>query len=119
MWEKAGIDLALPSVTGVQYILEWMGPDGLNWYKSMGMGGIEPIDWREIDAFSGAAGLDLEPWEARQLRLMSVAYVSGYARGMRPMVVSPAYQDRPDDDLGLALERKKISDQIKAGFGGS
>lgn len=82
------------------------------------MGGIHPLSWAEIDAFSRISGHNLEPWEARQLRVCSVAYVQGYHLGQQPMKVSPAYADRPDDDPGIAFERRRVSEQMKAAMDG-
>jgi len=91
-----------------------MAQEGIGWCSFDQMGGAEPVTWSEIRAFSKEAGLDLEPWESKQLRAMSVAYVSGMARGGEPMQVSPAYDDRPDEDPGVALERKKLSANLGA-----
>jgi hypothetical protein len=78
------------------------------------MGGIRPVSWQEIASFSQMAGFDLEPWEAQQIRAMSVAFVAGHDLGQEPMKVSPAYSDRPDEDPGVALERQRMSDALGA-----
>lgn len=114
MWLDEGLDLALPDVGGAEYLLDMMTPEGLGWCSYDPMGGSNPVSWSEIGSFSLGAGLDLEPWEAKQLRAMSVAYVHGLARGTEPMKVSPAYDDRPGDDPGVALERKRVSDSLDA-----
>ena len=93
-----------------------MSPDGLGWCSFDQMGGAAPVTWSEISAFSREAGLNLEPWEARQIRAMSVAYVNGMARGKEPMKVCPAFDDRPDEDPGVALERRNVSNSLKAGL---
>lgn len=115
-WEKNGIDLGLPDLSGIEYLLDMLGPGGVGWYRPAGVGSIVPIDWAEIDAFSRLAGHDLEPWEAEQIRLCSAAYVAEYHRGCEPMKVSPVFLDRPDEDPGVALERRKVSDQLEAAF---
>lgn len=98
----------------MEYLLEMMAQEGLGWCSFDQMGGAQPVDWSEIRAFSQEAGLDLAPWESKQIRAMSVAYVSGMARGREPMQVSPAYDDRPDEDPGVAMERKRLSDNLGA-----
>lgn len=116
LWRSEGIDLALPEISGVDYLLDMMMAEGLGWCSFDQMGGATAVTWSEINSFSTGAGLELEPWEARQLRAMSVAYVNGMERGREPMTVSPAYADNPDTDPGVALERKRVNDSLKAGM---
>ncbi|UWS05860.1 hypothetical protein K4K94_07860 [Phaeobacter inhibens] len=104
----------MPDVGGVEYLLDMMMPEALGWCSFDQMGGAAPIAWTEINAFSRAAGLDLEPWEVKQLRAMSAAYVQGLARGREPMKVSPAFDDQPDEDPGVELERQRLSDNLNA-----
>lgn len=93
-----------------------VGRDGVGWCVFDGMGGAQPLSWSEIASFSKLSGLSLEPWEARQLRSMSAAYVAGLASGSNPLRPSPVFADRPEEDPGLAVERKIISDRLKSGF---
>lgn len=116
MWLNEGLDLALPDVSGAEYLLEWMAPECLGWCKFEAMGGAAAHSWAEIEAFSRASGALLEPWEASQIRAMSAAYVDGMARGGEPMKISPAFEDRPEDDPGVAVERRKVSEQMKSGL---
>lgn len=116
MWLEEDLDLGLPGITGVEYLREWMSPDQLGWCHFDGMGGAGAHSWAEVGAFSRMTGGQMEPWEARQVRAMSVAYVEGMAKGGEPMKVSPAYLDTPKEDPGMAVERRRISAQIKAGF---
>ncbi|MEX0304095.1 MAG: hypothetical protein AB3N24_16875 [Leisingera sp.] len=113
LWQCAGLDLSLPDIRGVEYLLDMMAPEGLGWCRFDQMGGAEPVTWSEIGSFSREAGLGLEPWEAKQLRAMSAAYVHGLARGGEPLKVSPAFDDRPEEDPGVALERKRISESLE------
>jgi len=117
MWLEEDLDLGLPDITGVEYLREWMLPDQLGWCHFDGMGGGGPHSWAEVEAFSRLSCGQMDPWEARQIRAMSVAYVEGMAKGREPMKVSPAYADRPREGPGIAIERRRISAQIKAGFG--
>ncbi|AFO91920.1 hypothetical protein PGA1_c22340 [Phaeobacter inhibens DSM 17395] len=96
--------------------MDFMAPEMLGWCIFDPMGGARPIAWSEIRAFSSAAGLDLEPWEAQQLRAMSADYVSGLHLGSDPFVVSPAYEACPEKDPGIKYERQLINDTLKAGF---
>ncbi|MCJ8335695.1 MAG: hypothetical protein MJH10_15880 [Epibacterium sp.] len=104
----------MPDIRGVEYLLDMMSPEGVGWFRSDGMGAAFPLDWSEINAFSDAAGLALDPWERCQIRAMSVAYVEGRRLGGEAMKVSPAYVDRPDEDPGIALERRRVSDTLGA-----
>ncbi|MBY5976731.1 hypothetical protein KUV39_08735 [Phaeobacter italicus] len=90
-----------------------MAQEGLSWCQFDAMGNIKPVPWSEIAAFSQASGVELEPWEARQLREMSVSYVFGYIAGRNPMTVSPAFKDNPDEDPGVALERQRVSNSLE------
>lgn len=117
MWVKEGLDLCLPEPSGVEYFIDYMRPEGLGWFSHDAMGGASPHSWSEISAFSRGTDLRLEPWEASQIRAMSVAYVQERARGSEPMKVSPAFEDRPDDDPGIAVERRRVSEQLKQSFG--
>ncbi|SMP32188.1 hypothetical protein SAMN06265373_108146 [Shimia sagamensis] len=118
MWEREKLDLALPDISRVSFILEWLGSECLGWFTQDGMGGLRPISWGEMDAFARLTQTDFEPWEAEQLRKCSAGYVAGYNLGRQPMVVSPAYEDRPDDDPGVAVERRRVSEQMKSALSG-
>lgn len=43
--------------------------------EAAGMGAA-PLSWREIDAWCSRTAVDLDPWEARLLRKLSVAYLA-------------------------------------------
>lgn len=116
MWQREGIDFALPDIPEIGYMLEWFQPHCLGWFHAGDMGGLHPLTWSEIDAFSRLSGSELDAWEAQQIRLCSVAYVTGYRKGQQPMTVSPAFEDRPEDDPGIAVERHRISEQMKVAF---
>ena len=116
MWQKEGLDFALPDIEGVEYLVEIMAPEGLGWCSFDGMGGAQAHSWQEIQSLSQMADLQLEPWEAKAVRSMSVAYVQGLASGRDPMTVSPAFRDRPEDDPGVAVERRRLSESLGAGL---
>ncbi|GAB5431293.1 MAG: hypothetical protein EpisKO_06630 [Epibacterium sp.] len=116
MWQTEGLDFALPDIEGVEYLLDIMAPEALGWCSFDGMGGAQAHSWLEIQSLSQMADLQLEPWEAKAIRSMSVAYVQGYTSGRDPMTVSPAYRERPEEDPGLAAERRRISESLSAGL---
>jgi len=97
-----------------EYLIEWLSGD-LGWCDADGMGNMRPLAWLEIDAYARTCGLDLEPWEARQIRAMSSAYVEGLNRGKTPMTVAPVYASM-DADPGIALERRIVSEKLKVGL---
>lgn len=103
--------LGLPVVGDGQYLLDWISRD-LGWATGTAIGGASPVPWAEILAFTQALGLELETWEARQLRHMSEAYVEGLTRGRQPMVTSPAYVKTGEEDPGLVLERRLVSEKL-------
>lgn len=57
--------------------------------KPGAMGGDIPLDWRDIRAFRLETQAIAEPWEARALVSMSLAYVSEKAAGVDPRHRSP------------------------------
>ncbi len=114
LWQDEGLNLGLPAIHRVEYLRDMMANDQLGWCDFDSMGGTQPHSWSELKGYSEALGLDLEPWEFSAIRSMSLSYVEGYIRGSSPMVVSPAYVGKPKDDPGLAVERQRVSNQLKA-----
>lgn len=55
------------------HITDWLIEIGLT--EAAGMGAA-PLSWREIEAWCSRTVVDLEPWEARLLRKLSVAYLA-------------------------------------------
>lgn len=117
LYLKHDCPLGLPDLDAGGYFVEWLSAD-LEWCAVDGMGNLRSHAWTEIDAFDRMLGLGLEPWEARQLRTMSRAYVEGNNRGRKPMVTAPVYHNK-DDDPGIALERRVLSDKIRIGMAGA
>ncbi|ULB10737.1 hypothetical protein ORIO_12570 [Cereibacter azotoformans] len=93
--------LGLPEIRGGEYLVACLAEeDGLGWCGFDSMGGMAPHTWAEIDAYSRVAGFDLDPWEARQLRAMSAAYVAGQIEGRKKTGVAPTF-------TGGEVERKR------------
>jgi hypothetical protein len=76
----------LVEVDAGQYLVNWMHQLGP--VRSNGMGLSIP-DWSEIMAFMIANGVRPEPWEARTLRAMCKAYLSGLNTGKEPLSIPP------------------------------
>ena len=116
LYAKEGIASGLPDIDAGEHYLEWLAQD-LGWCDQDGMGNMRAHSWLEIDAMDRQLGLNLEPDEARMIRAMSNAYIEGHHHGREAMALAPAYDDR-DEDPGIALERRLVSEKIKAGMGG-
>jgi hypothetical protein len=54
------------------------------------MGGFLALDWVDIAAYASLTMADIEPWEAKLLRKMSEAFVSGMNEGTSPFSIPPA-----------------------------
>ena len=116
LYAKEDVPNGLPDIDAGEYFLEWLAYD-LGWCDADGMGNLRAHSWLEIDAMDRQLGLNLEPDEARLIRTMSNAYIEGHHYGKEAMALAPVYDDR-DDDPGIALERRLVSEKIKAGMGG-
>jgi hypothetical protein len=58
--------------------------------KSAAMGGFLALDWVDLAAYASLTMADIEPWEAKLLRKMSEAFVSGLNEGASPFSIPPA-----------------------------
>jgi hypothetical protein len=58
--------------------------------KSAAMGGFLALDWVDLAAYASLTMADIEPWEAKLLRKMSEAFVSGMNEGTSPFSIPPA-----------------------------
>lgn len=101
--------LGLPEIEAGKYLIAcFTAEDGLGWCATDPMGGLAPHSWAEIEAYSRAAGLDLEPWEARQIRAMSAAYVAGQIEGRKKNGVAPTFSG------GEAARKRELAQAIRA-----
>jgi len=74
-----------PGVGG--YLIEMLFDMGAS--KSAPMGGNQPLDWIDVWAYTSVMGQDLEPWEARAVMDMSIAYVRMNEEGKNPLSIMP------------------------------
>lgn len=77
------------------------------------MGGFRPVSFGEISDMDRALGLNLEPWEMRELSDMSLGYVQGLILGEGTLVKAPTSESL-DADPGIPLERKLLSEKLGA-----
>lgn len=65
-----------------------------------------PITFSEISAWSAANGVDLEPWEFRFLRELSMAYLSESRHAVDP-------KRPPPYESGIAVSRRLLAQSLK------
>lgn len=70
---------------------------------------VTPVTWTEIDSFSRLLGIQLEPWEAEALMVMSKAYCFVYHQAKEPNYPAPYFIDTEE----FKVER---SNRVDAGF---
>ena len=76
----------LPPIMAGRYLVEAFHESGR---VLRTMDGPMPLSWAEIDAFARQTGAISEPWEARCLRSMSMAYLEGLKVGENPLGRAP------------------------------
>lgn len=69
---KSGITPVMPP-NPLPHILDYLIEMGLTEAAGMGEG---RLSWREIDAWCCRTSIDLQPWEARLIRTLSVEYIA-------------------------------------------
>jgi hypothetical protein len=70
--KRDNIDPQMPPISA-PHIVNWLVEIGLSEAAGMGAG---PIGWQTINAWCNRTGIDLQPWESRLIRSLSVAYVA-------------------------------------------
>ena len=63
---------------------------------SSGISGPVPLTWSEIANYCAVTSFDPLPWEAQDLRRMSIEYLTGMREGTDPLNKPPP--ERFDDD---------------------
>lgn len=100
----------MPPVEIGAYLLDhlWeVGPTGSN-----GLGQAV-ITYAELAAWQQCAGVELQPWEARILRLLSADYVAQAKQAEKPDCPAP-YSSNHAVEFDRAVVAKKIGDALKA-----
>ena len=76
----------MPNLVAGRYLAEAFRDLGR--FTSTGFGPV-PLTWTEINAFACQTGVISEPWEARCVRDMSVAFLDGIEVGKNPLGKAP------------------------------
>lgn len=91
-----------------RYLTDWFFEIGPTSPAGMGEG---PIGWTDITAWQSLTGIELQPWEARTIRRLSIAFVHQRSVAKEPDCPAP-YKD---ETLAVA-QRNKVDQQFKALF---
>ena len=71
--------------------------------EAAGMGSA-PLSWREIDAWCNRTRVDLEPWESRLIRRLSIAYLAEGGRAESETCAPPWRAPVTQSELDAAEE---------------
>lgn len=71
--ERDGGEIEMPPVDQGEYLIGYLYEMGPTVSAGMGAG---PVSFAELVAWQAARGFELEPWEARLLRRLSVDYLA-------------------------------------------
>lgn len=84
-----------------------------DWFEMLGKFGenVTPLPWKEIQAFNDVLKIDMEPWEAEALMIMSRSYCNIYHQAKEPNY--PAPYDTDTDEI-REQKAQKVSDGFKA-----
>jgi hypothetical protein len=67
--------------------------------------GVTGLTWREIEAWQGRTAIELDPWECRLIRQLSIAYASELQAAENPDRPSP-FQPEISDEVRDRVEAK-------------
>ena len=107
-----GSDLVtLPDLSDCQcvYLLEFLQEIGT---YSVGMAGILPLPWSEINAWRDCTGTELTGMELVQIHELSKVYVQQYNNS------SDRNTPPPYIEIDKKIDREKVNDGIKKAFEG-
>lgn len=101
--------LEMPPLSGGHHLVDWLHQAGT--VNSGAMGGFSALAWTELRAWSQLCGIELQPWEAETIMLLSRTYASMFAEAADPHCPAPY---TPEVIEAEAVEA--VGDKIKAGF---
>jgi len=94
----------MPDLFGFDHIIQWLSAVGPVMPDSSG---ISPVTYQEIESWQRQTGVELTPWEAETIRMLSCEYVAGIQRYSGQKVACP------DFDL-KRLDKRQLAKQIQA-----
>lgn len=75
--------------------------------ESTGMGGA-PLSWGSIAGWQSVVGIELQPWEARLIRKLSVEYLAENRRAEEPACPAPWQTERSAREIEVEDERLRM-----------
>jgi hypothetical protein len=105
---ERGLTPDLPELGPERYLVDYLLEIGPT--MPTGMGAV-PLSHGEIAAWQGNVGVRLQPWEARELRRLSIEYVGTRAEAADPMC-PPPYIATGSPDRRRAVSRA-IGDALR------
>ena len=89
--ERDGGEIEMPPFDEGEYLIGYLYELGPTVAAGMGAG---PVTFAEMAAWQAARGFELEPWEARMLRRLSVDYLAESHRATKPDCPPPYIDSR-------------------------
>ena len=85
-------------------------PHLTDWWLEIGPAGDGGIGWQDMTAWERLTGIELEPWEARTIRQMSIAYCNQRHDARKADCAAPYSVDAPE------VVQERVSGQFAAMF---
>lgn len=108
--EANGGEITLPPVDLGAYLVHYLWEVGPA--ASAGFG-LAAVTFAELHAWQKCAGIDLQPWEVRILRLLSSDYIAESKRAEKPDSPAP-YSNNTILEFDRAIVAKRVGDALKA-----
>jgi len=105
-----GGEINLPPIEHGAYLIDYLWEVGTA--VSAGFG-LSAVTFAELRAWQQCAGIDLQPWEVRILRLLSSDYVAESKRAEKPDSLAP-YSNNTILEFDRAIVAKQVSNALKA-----
>lgn len=95
----------MPDVSGGEHIVQ-------HWRKcgefTVGMNGLMPLTWQELQAYNSMTGETIESWEAEQIIDMSKAYVS-FSRQADELNCFPPFEPEVTEEQEQEIKAQAVS----------
>ena len=104
-----GMQPDLPNAGLAAYLVDYLFEAGPVVSNAMG---TQPLGWPELAAWQQGTGIELQPWEARALKILSTAYLAS-AQAAQAYDCPPPWSTKPVPEA-----RDRISNALKNIFQG-